>query len=319
MSVNIVGYQVIKVISQGAFGYLYLISNIEASKKYLANGIQKKYYSEPKMKKYIDNEISILKDVNHPNIIKLIDVKETLKHIYIITEYCNGGNLKEYLNIYKKLSEEIVQYIMKQVIEAMKYLHNKKIMHRNLKLNNILINYDDENDRKNKNIMKGKIKIIDFRTSRYLKKGEFAKTFLGTPLYMSPIMINQLNEEIGYDEKEDIWSLGIICYELLIGKTPFDSYNQKELVSKINKGDYFVPTTLSKESIYFINCMLQFDPKKRLSIDELNKHTFLKKNVNVFNKIAINELKNITILENSKILINTKDNQNIYDNFGVGI
>ena len=185
-----------------------------------------------------------------------------MEHIYIITEYCNGGNLKEYLNIYKKLSEEIVHYIMKQVIEAMKYLHNKKIMHRNLCLSNILINYDDENDRENRNVMKGKIKIIDFLTSRYLKKGEFAKTFLGTPLYMSPIMINQLNEEIGYDEKEDIWSLGIICYELLIGKTPFDSYNPKELVSKINKGDYSVPTTLSKESISFINWMLQFDQKK---------------------------------------------------------
>ena len=119
--------------------------------------------------------------------------------------------------------------------------------------------------------------------------------------------------------KKKIFGVQELFYELLIGKTPFDSYNQKELVSKINKGDYFVPTTLSKESISFINCMLQFDPKKRSSIDELNKHTFPKKNANEFNKIAINELKNITILENSKILINTKDNQNIYDNFGVGI
>ena len=208
---------------------------------------------------------------------------------------------------------------MKQVIEAMKNLHNKKIMHRNLKLNNILINYDDENDRKNKNIMKGKIKIIDFRTSRYLKKGEFAKTFLGTPLYMSPIMINQLNEEIGYDEKEDIWSLGIICYELLVVKNPFDSQVMKELLEKINIGDYFVPTTLSQESISFLNCMLQFDPKKRLSLDKLCKHKFLRKNVNEFNKIDINELKDITLLENSNILINTKDNKNIFDNFGIGI
>ena len=136
---------------------------------------------------------------------------------------------------------------------------------------------------------------------------------------MSPIMINQLNEEIGYDEKEDIWSLGIICYELLIGKTAFDSQNREELISKINKGDYFVPTTLSKESISFLNCMLQTDPKKRLSLDKLYKHKFLRKNVNEFNKIDINELKNITILENSKIIINTKNNQNIYDNFGVGI
>ena len=162
MSVNIVGYQVIKVLSQGAFGYLYLISNIETLKKYLSNGIQKKYY-----------------------IIKLIDVKETLKHIYIITEYCNEGNLKEYLNKYKKLSEEVAQYIMKQVIEAMKYLHNKKIMHRNLKLNNILINYDDENDRKNKNVMKGK-KNNRFSICKILKKRRISKNCFGnSTLYVS--------------------------------------------------------------------------------------------------------------------------------------
>ena len=141
---------------------------------------------------------------------------------------------------------------------------------------------------------------------------------------MSPIIINKLNKEpaykeIGYDEKEDIWSLGIICYELLVGKNPFASQVMKELLEKINIGDYFVPTTLSQESISFLNCMLQFEPKKRLSLDKLCKHKFLRKNVNEFNKIDINELKNITIFENSKILINTKDNQNIYDNFGKGI
>ena len=274
-------------------------------------------------KKYIDMEISILKDVNHPNIIKLIDIKESLENVYIIIEYCNGGTLEEYLDKYKKLSEEIVQYIMKQVIEAFKYLFNKKIMHRHLHLDNILIDYEDEND-KNNNIMKGRIKIIDFGFARYLKKGELAKSILGSPIYDSPIIIKKINrepahKEIGYDEKEDIWGLGIICYMLLIGQPTFDYVNIKEFSDKINKGDFFVPTTLSKESISFLNCMLQFDSKKRLNLDKLYKHKFLRKNVNEFNKININELKNITILENSKILMNTKNNQNIYDNFGVGI
>ena len=81
---------------------------------------------------------------------------------------------------------------------------------------------------------------------------------------MSPIMINQLNEEIGYDEKEDIWSLGIICYKLLVGKNPFNYNDMIELLGKVNKGDYFAPTTLSKESISFLNCMMQFDSTKRL-------------------------------------------------------
>ena len=99
-----------------------------------------------------------------------------MEHIYIITEYCNGGNLIEILDKYKKLSEEIVQYLMKQAIEAMKYLHNKKIMHRDLKLNNILINYDDENDRENNNIMKGKINRFSF--CKLSKKGELEKTIL---------------------------------------------------------------------------------------------------------------------------------------------
>ena len=324
MSLNNFGYQIIKVLSKGAFANIYLVSNIVTSKKYTAKEIQKKYLSNPKAKKYVDSEISILKDVNHPNIIKLIDIKESSNNVYIITEYCNGGTLEEYLDKYKKFSEEIVQHIMKQVIEAMKYLFNKKIIHRNINLDNILIDYDDENDKNNNNIMKGRIKIMDFGYARYLKKGELAKSVLGSPVFMSPIIINKFNEEpaykeIEYDEKEDIWSLGIICYVLLIGIFPFDPQSMKELLDEINKGDYFVPTTLSQESISFLNCMLQFDPKKRLSLDKLYKHKFLRRNVNEFNKIDINELKNITILDNSKILINTKDNQNIIDNFGVGI
>ena len=203
---------------------------------------------------------------------------------------------------------------MKQVIDAIKYLHNKKIMHRDLNLSNILINYENENDRENNNILKGKIKIIDFGFARYLKKGELSKSILGSPLYMSPLLLSKLNklkgyEDAGYDEKEDIWSLGIICYELLVGKNPFDSDRMNELLGKVNKGIYYIPATLSKEAISFLNYMIKSNPKQRLNIDNLYNHPFLNKNVKEFNKIDIDELKNKIIINNSKILIDSKKNE----------
>ena len=258
--------------------------------------------------------------MNHPYITKKADVILTSKYIYIIKEYTKGGNLKECLDKYleknnQAFSEEIVQFLMRQIIEVMKYLYNKHILHRDLKLQNILINYEDENDRQNQNIMKGKIKVTGFGFARYLEKGKLAKSILGTPLYMPPIILNKLGdlnikkEKIGYDEKEEIWNLGIICYELLMGETPFNSENTQELINKVNKGDYYVPMTLSKEAISFLNCMLQNDSKKRLSVDELYHHNFLKKNIKEFNKLDLEKIKKYII--NSKIKINTKKDDTI--------
>ena len=316
----------IKPIGEGLFGSIFLAVNNENSTKYAVKLIKSKHIENPIDKKYIDNEISILKDINHPNILKVIDIKEKLNNIYIITEYYNGGNLLEIMenNINKQFSEETVQYIMKQIIEGMKYLWNKKIMHRHISLDNIMINYEDENDKITNNILKGKIKIIDFGYARYLKKGELSNTIIGTPLYMSPIILNKLNEQqnyndIKYDKKEDIWSLGCICYELLIGYSPFETDNMEVLLGKVNKGDYYVPITLSKEAVSFLNCMLQFERNNRLSVDALYNHKFLRKNVKEFNKIDINELKNIEIINNSKIKINTNNNKEIFENFGNGL
>ena len=272
--------------------------------------------------KYLKNEIDILKGINHDNIVKFIEMRQDSIKVYIVTELCNGGtlseNLEKYINENKNaFPEKIVQYLMKQIIDAIKYLHNKNIMHRHLCLDNIMINYEDENDKINNNILKGKIKIIDFGFARYLKKGELANSILGTVITMSPIFFNKSNK--GYDEKEDIWSLGCICYELLIGHNPFDSDSLKEYIEKVNKGNYYIPITLSKEAVSFLNCMLQFEAKNRLSADKLYNHIFLRKNAKEFIKIDINELKNIEIINNSKIKINTKNNKANFENFGNGL
>ena len=319
------GLTVTDLIGKGSFGDVFLTTKKESPTLY-ATKILDLYAikGDDFAKDYIDKEMSILMDVNHPNIIELKEIKKKENKIYLVMEYCNGGTLEKFLEKYqednkKPLSEEIVQYIMRQIVEGMKYLSNKKIMHRHINLDNILINYEDENDKKNNNIMKAKIKIIDFGFSTYLKKGDLARTVLGSPINMSPILLKKLNssenyKKIGYNEEEDIWSLGTICYELLVGKNAFDSEDMDELVNRIELGDYYVPITLSKETISFLNCMLQYDSKKRLSFDKLSKHKFLTKNVSEFTKINLDEMKNIKV----GVIINTKDNGPIWDYFGDG-
>ena len=133
---------------------------------------------------------------------------------------------------------------------------------------------------------------------------------------MSPILLNKMYcnkeyKEVGYDEKEDIWSLGIICYQLLVGSHPFDTTEMSELVSKVNNGEYFIPITLSKEAISFIISMLKFDSQKRISVDELYNHEFLRKNVKEFNKLNLDKIKQYE--DDLKIKINTKNDGLIED------
>ena len=302
-------YNIIKPLKEGfstVFAEIYLVSKQDDCKKYIAAKFSKQKLIKPKdIEKFI-NHLNILKDINHPNVIKLKEVKENNEYYFIVTEYINGASLKEIINEYKKvnnkqLSEEMVQYIMRQIIEAIKYLHNKKIINGFLSLNNIYIDYDDENDKINNNILKGKIKLINFYNACHLQKEE------------------KVNNDFKYDEKCDIWNLGIICYELLTGESPFNAMvHFDEFFNPVINEEYYIPITLSKEAVSFLNCMLQYDPKKRLNANKLSNHIFLKKNVNTFNKIDINQLKNIKI-NDSKILVNTKDTQSLFDNFGIGL
>ena len=310
----------LKCLGKGAFGEVYLTSKQGTNQKYATKKIDKRFTQNPRAKKYLDNEISILQEIEHPNIIKLIEVHETTQYIYLVMELCNGGGLSDCLEDHMKknkkpFSEEIVQYLMRQIVSGLNYLHKKNILHRDIKLDNILVNFDDEEDRKNRNMMKAKVKIIDFGFARHLEPSQLAYSTLGSPINMDPGILRKLNKmehskEYGYDQKADIWSLGTICYEMLIGKNTFNAENMRELISKVERGNYFLPTTISKEAVSFLNGMLQYDLKKRLSAEQLYHHNFLTKDYSKLTRINVKEASDKIV--GSQIKINSKNNQSIW-------
>ena len=310
-------YTLEKKIGKGAFGEVFLTTKTGTIKLFATKKMDKELFDNPTTKKYLLNEIYILKELNHQNIVKFIDLKRTNNHYYIITEYCNGGDLQKALERHiqkfgKPFSQEIVQHLMKQIISAFKQIHGKQIIHRDIKLENILLNYGTNEDKKNENLIKATIKIIDFGFSTKVEEQGLKYTTLGSPVNMDPLILSELSKrgkktpKLGYDQKADIWSLGTICYEMAIGKCVFDADKLDDLIEKVEKGEYTVPKTLSKELISFINGMLQYDPKKRLNIEQLSKHSFLNKNVNQFERIDLKKVnKNLV---KSKLKLNVKEN-----------
>lgn len=317
-------YNLKRCIGKGSFGEVYLSSSDKTDQLFAIKKMDKSYVNQPKMRKYFDNEVNILKEINHPNIVKLYEVKEDVRFYYLVTELCNGGGLSDCLENYqrkyrKSFDERTVQHLMKQIISGIQYIHSKKIIHRDLKLDNILVNFRTDKDKENINLLNADAKIIDFGFARHLGQFNLAYTTLGSPLNMDPKILNQLakgkmscdagnGEGGGYDEKADIWSLGILCYEMIIGKATFESDTLEELLSKVENGSYTLPTSLSKEIVSFLNGMLQYDPRQRLSADQLANHQFLLKDVSQFTRMDLCSGK----MNSKQIKLNVKQNQSIW-------
>ncbi len=307
----------IKSVGKGSFGEVFLASRKGTDQMYAVKKVSKSLALQEKVKKYFNNEIYILKQVNHPNIIKLYEIKQTLNNFYLVFDLCNGGGLSNCLEKYMKqnkkpFTQEIAQSIIRQLVSGLQYLHNNKILHRDLKLDNVLLHFNSEEDKNNFNLLKAQVKIIDFGFARYLENDSLAQSVLGSPINMDPQILAKMrkidnNQSFGYDQKADIWSLGTICYEMLIGVPPFDATSYEELVSKIQKGNYKIPKNLklSKEAISFINGMLQYNPEKRLSIDQLANHNFLIKNVKDFKEIDLTKAAKVD--QKTDLVFNAKE------------
>ena len=291
----------LRLLGKGSYGEVYLSLNQNAKKLFATKKVKRKK-TDDEMTKYFKNEINILRILNHPNIVKLEEIKMDENNYYMVMEYINGGELSDYLNKYKEkyhakaFPEEIVQYLMKQIIDALIYIHDLNIIHRDLKLENIMVNFDSEKDKEELNMMKAKIKIIDFGFAIMLSsKFSLTNSAVGTFMYMDPKILKEFDNQIlvdksrGYGKEVDIWSLGCICYQLFRGKYPFEAKTFEELVGKIDKGKYKLPTSASREIISFLDKMLKYKGKDRLSAKELINEPFLVKNFKDFTYMPIKD------------------------------
>ena len=316
-------YIIGKLLREEYYGKVHISKKKGDDKNLYATRIleREKIEKEKDLYNYLNKEINILQSLKHPNIVKLEDIKKTKTHFYLTMEYCNGADLPKALEKYKEkygkpFSEEIVQHLMTQLISAIKYIHEKGIIHKNINLENIMLNFENEKDIKDFNLMKANVKIIDFFHSSKKSKP-------GLPINASPSTLKKLKLG-GYnikmadndDQKVDIWSLGTIFYEILIGKPIFDADDLNEQIDKVEQGDYYVPKNISFESVSFMNGMLQQEPKKRLNAEQLLKHPFLTKNINEFTPIDMNKYADkLKLNEEGMIIINTKNNESVWSIF----
>lgn len=316
-------YIIGKLLREEYYGKVHISKKKGDDKNLYATRIleREKIEKEKDLYNYLNKEINILQSLKHPNIVKLEDIKKTKTHFYLTMEYCNGADLPKALEKYKEkygkpFSEEIVQHLMTQLISAIKYIHEKGIIHKNINLENIMLNFENEKDIKDFNLMKANVKIIDFFHSS--KKSKPGLAINASPSTLKKLKLGGYNIKMAdsEDEKVDIWSLGTIFYEILIGKPIFDADDLNEQIDKVEQGDYYVPKNISFETVSFMNGMLQQEPKKRLNAEQLLKHPFLTKNINEFTPIDMNKYADkLKLNEEGMIIINTKNNESVWSIF----
>ena len=195
------------------------------------------------------------------HVVKIYETYETKKHICIVMEYISAGDLLSYIRKRSKLTEPIAKYIFKQIILGLQFIHKNKIVHRDIKLDNILIDLDN------------KIKICDFGVSKkIINNNDLMFEQCGTPTYIAPeILKNKGYEGFGVD----IWSSGVVLYAMLSGTVPFKGNDIKELNNGIMKGIYNSINDISNQANHLLKCILEVDPKKRISINDILSHPWL--------------------------------------------
>ena len=267
-------YSIKKRLGKGSFGNVYKVEH-KVTKEIRAMKIIKNPLSalgNPLDKKFL-KEISVLKELEHPNIIKIFEYYIDEHYHYIVTELVTGGELYDTIVKFQKFNEKKAAYIMRQILSALNYLHSKGIVHRDIKPENILVVKPDKNSKKFFNNDEINIKIIDFGASNFFKSNEILTLKVGSPYYIAPEVLNK-----SYNEKCDIWSAGVVLYVMLTGSFPFIGMTQLQLYENIKSGQYKTSgkeyEAISKKAKDLIKKMLELDTSKRPSASECLKDSF---------------------------------------------
>ncbi|KAG7458842.1 hypothetical protein MATL_G00224830 [Megalops atlanticus] len=253
-------YEVYETIGSGGFAKVKLGRHILTGEKVAIKIMEKKDLGDdlPRVK----TEIEAMKNLSHQHVCRLYHVIETATKIFMVLEYCPGGELFDYIIAKDRLSEEETRVFFRQIVSALAYVHSQGYAHRDLKPENLLIDEDHN------------LKLIDFGLCAKPKGGlgYELKTCCGSPAYAAPELI-QGKAYIG--SEADVWSMGVLLFALLCGYLPFDDDNCMVLYRKITRGKYDNPHWLSPGSILLLNQMMQVEPKRRLTVRQLLDHPWV--------------------------------------------
>ena len=264
-------YKPKKMLGSGSFGCVY-----EAKNTIFGNTVAMKVIKKDKENELdeqeIRNEIDILKKLSHPNIVKIYEFYVSENHYYIITEFCKEGELFSYIK--NKYSERQLAVLFYQVFSGLWYLHENKILHRDIKLENIMISGKEKDNSTGEELFW--VKIIDFGTAKIFEKNKKEKDVVGSSYYIAPEVLKQ-----NYNEKCDTWSVGVILYMTLVGRAPFDGKDDEEIIKKINSVDYNKnePRLVkhSPEVRDLVSKLLEKNTEKRYSAKEALEHPWFSK------------------------------------------
>ena len=251
------GFIIGKTKGKGTFGKVKQGTHIVTGDKVAIKILEKDKIKDNSDIERINREITILKKVRHPQVVQLYEMIENHDYLYLIMEYCSGGELFQHIVKNRRLKEDEAAKMYQQIISGVEYIHKLGIVHRDLKPENLLLDHNNS------------IKLVDFGLSNLYKHGERLKTACGSPCYAAPEMIKG-ERYLGLGA--DIWSSGVILYAMVCGYLPFEDQNTKKLYQKILNADYKLPSFLSDEAKDLITRILNPDPTKRFTIEDIRDH-----------------------------------------------
>uniref|UniRef100_A0A914ZAB1 MAP/microtubule affinity-regulating kinase 3 n=1 Tax=Panagrolaimus superbus TaxID=310955 RepID=A0A914ZAB1_9BILA len=252
-------YKLLKTIGKGNFAKVKLAKHIPTGMEVAIKIIDKTALNQSSLQKLF-REVRIMKQLDHPNIVKLYQVMETEQTLYLVMEYASGGEVFDYLVAHGRMKEKEARAKFRQIVSAVQYLHSKNIIHRDLKAENLLLDSAMN------------IKIADFGFSNNFSVGSKLDTFCGSPPYAAP----ELFQGKRYDGPEvDVWSLGVILYTLVSGSLPFDGANLKELRERVLRGKYRIPFYMSTDCENLLKKFLVLNPARRGTLEQIMKDRWM--------------------------------------------
>ena len=354
------------ILGKGSFGTVYkgTLNKDDKTIPVAMKQISKEISGNNNLLQLLSNEVAISanlykdEDKNEEgenkmdNIVSFLDIIELNDNNYLVYEFCNGGDLTRYLKYFKTFDEKMIQNILRQILKGLSRLHEKKVVHHDIKPENILVElclpkgdnsnlektinqvmettktkgYVDENNKIDKErlltILNSSIfKLSDFGLSKEMLNYNMKKEVSGSPLYVDPMLFNQnIDRETINNEKVDIWALGILAYEMLFYDLPFQPFPPKidKLKTLLDKGIYFINMKkckkISKQFLSFLNMCLQRPQKIRPLTDELLFSEFITLDPDNFTYLTIDDYKNVEYPDDSYLQIDGMITMNIDDN-----